>query len=308
MALASTFKLLKTTASDWSDDKAARLAAALSFYTLLSLAPLLVLVVSIAGLVFGADAARGQITGQLQAVMGKEGGEAVRGILANAHSVSSGVIGTIVGVVILLVGAAGVFGELQSALNDIWEVEPKPGRGWKGMLRDRFFSLSMVFGVAFLLLVSLVFSAAVSALGGFFTGSLPGGEVLWHVIELGVSFVVTTVLFALIFKVVPDVKITWKDVWIGALATALLFTLGKFLIGLYLGHSTVASPFGAAGSVVALVIWVYYSTQILFFGAEFTQVYARTHGSRIQPADNAKPVEKPPAKSPEMPAASAKPA
>lgn len=279
--------ILSETASDWMDDKAMRLAAALAFYTLLSIAPLLILAVSVAGLVFGDEAARGGIAQELQGVLGSEAAKAVETLLANASTPSSGVIGTIVGIAVLLFGASGVFGELQDALNTIWEVKPKPGRGVRGFIRDRFFSFTMVLGVAFLLLVSLVLSAVLGALGGYFSSHLPGGEVLWQVVNFVISFVAIAALFALIFKYVPDVKIGWHDVWIGAAATALLFTLGKLAIGLYLGRSSIASPFGAAGSVVVLVVWVYYSAQILFFGAELTQVCARRFGSRVVPADNA---------------------
>ncbi|MGE0398450.1 MAG: YihY/virulence factor BrkB family protein [Kofleriaceae bacterium] len=290
MRAKTIFTLLKETGSDWLEDKASRLAAALAFYTLLSLAPLLVLVVSIAGLVFGDDAARGEVTGQLQALIGTDGAKAVESVLANAKTPSSGILGTIVGVAILLFGASGVFGELQDSLNVIWEVQPRPGRGIKGFIRDRFFSFTLVLGVAFLLLVSLVLSAGLAAAGSLFEQRLPGGEVMWQVINFVISIGTITVLFGLIFKVLPDVKIQWRDVWIGALFTAVLFTLGKFAIGLYLGRSTIASPYGAAGSVVVLVVWVYYSAQILFFGAEFTQVYARHHGSRLRPTKNAVPI------------------
>ncbi|MBA2539277.1 MAG: YihY/virulence factor BrkB family protein [Deltaproteobacteria bacterium] len=281
------FTMLKETVSDWVDDKAARLAAALAFYTLLSLAPLLIIAVSVAGLVFGEEAARGEVATQLQGLLGAQAAEAIQSVLANAKSPASGIVGTIVGVAVLLFGASGVFGELQGALNLIWEVESKPGRGLKGFIRDRFFSLTLVVGVGFLLLVSLVLSAGLSAMGGYMSSHLPGGEGVWQILNFVVSLAVMTGLFALIFKVVPDVEIEWRDVWIGALFTAGLFTLGKFLIGLYLGRSGVGSPFGAAGSVVVLVVWVYYSSQILFLGAEFTQVFARHRGSRMEPTKNA---------------------
>lgn len=281
--------VLKDTGKQWLDDKAPRLAASLAFYTLLSLAPMLVLSVSVAGLAFGEDAARGQIAGQLQGLLGDSGAAAVQGVLANAKTPSSGVIGTIVGIAIALFGASGVFGELQSSLDQIWDVEPKPGRGIKGYLRDRFFSFTLVLGVAFLLLVSLVMSAALAGIGAYLSHTLPGGEVIWQILNFVIALGVTTVLFALIYKVVPDVKIEWRDVWVGAFLTAALFSLGKLLIGLYLGRSSVASPFGAAGSVVALVVWVYYSAQILFFGAELTQVYATRRGARLEPTKNAVP-------------------
>lgn len=225
-------------------------------------------------------------------MIGTEGAAAVQAVLANAKTPSSGVIGTIVGLAVSLFGASGVFGELQGTLNTIWDVDTRPGRGVRGFLRDRFFSFTLVLGVAFLLLVSLVLSAALAAVGAYFAHALPGGSALWQSLNFAISLGVTSLLFALIFKVVPDVDIKLRDVWIGGIATALLFTLGKLAIGLYVGRSSVASPFGAAGSIVALVVWVYYSAQILFFGAELTQVYARRHGSRITPTKNAVAVER----------------
>ncbi|CAN5492451.1 YihY/virulence factor BrkB family protein [soil metagenome] len=285
--LSAIVGLLKDTGSEWLDDKAPRLAASLALYTLLSLAPLLILAVSVAGLIFGEEAAKGGISGQLAGILGEKGALAVQAILANAKTPSSGVAGTIVGLALALFGASGVFGELQGALNTIWDVDTKPGRGVKGFIKDRFFSFTLVLGVAFLLLVSLVLSAGLAAVGAYLSSSMPGGEVVWQVANFLISLGVTTVLLALIYKVVPDVKIRWQDVWVGALATAALFTLGKFAIGMYVGRSAVASPFGAAGSVVALVVWVYYSAQILFFGAELTQVWARNHGAKIEPTKNA---------------------
>ncbi len=291
MKVKRALSLVKDTASDWQEDKASRLAAALAYYTLLSIAPLLVIAVSVAGLVFGEQAARGQISEQLRTLAGPQAGSAIESLLANARTPEAGIVSTVVGVVVLLFGASGVFGELQDALNTIWEVAPKPGRGIVGVIKDRFFSFTMVLGVAFLLLVSLALSAMLAALGGTVQSHLPGGEAVWQLVHFAVSFAMVAVLFALMFKVIPDVKIGWRDVWVGAVATALLFTLGKFLLGLYLGRSSVASPYGAAGSLVVLVIWVYYSAQILFFGAEFTQVYARTFGSRIVPTKNAIPLD-----------------
>jgi membrane protein len=283
--------VVKETASDWSKDNATRLAAALAYYTVLSLAPLLVLAVSVAGLVFGQEAARGQIANELAAVVGPQAGKGIETMLANAKSPEDGTIGSIVGVVALMFGASGVFGELQASMNRIWNVEAKPGKGVWGYLRQRFFSFSMVLGVAFLLLVSLVLSAALTAVGAYFSHALPGGEALWQVLNFVLSLAVITLVFALIFKVVPDVKIAWRDVWIGAAVTAGLFTVGKFGLDMYLGRASVASPYGAAGSLIVLVIWVYYAAQILFMGAEFTQVYARHRGARIEPSDHAVPAE-----------------
>lgn len=284
--------ILKETGNDWLDDKAPRLAASLSLYTLMSIAPLLVLAVSVAGLLFGDEAARGQIGVQLAGVLGAKSALALQDLLANARAPSSGVIGTVVGLGLALFGASGVFGELQGTLNTIWDVDSRPGRGVRGFLRDRFFSFTLVLGVAFLLLVSLVVSAGLAAVGAYFSNVLPGGELVWQAMNFLISLGVTTLLFAMIYKIVPDVSIEWRDVWVGALATAVLFTLGKLAISMYVGRSSVASPFGAAGSVVALVVWVYYSAQILFFGAELTQVYARRHGSRIVPTKNAVLVER----------------
>jgi membrane protein len=280
-------EMVKETASQWLDDKAPRLAASLAFYTLMSMAPLLILAVSVAGLMFGDEAARGQIAHQLAGVLGVKGALAVQAILANAKTPSSGVLGTVVGLALALFGASGVFGELQGTLNTIWDVDSRPGRGVRGFVHDRFFSFTLVLGVAFLLLVSLVVSAGLAAMGAYLSHLLPGGAVVWQALNFLISLGVTTLLFAAIYKVVPDVTIRWHDVWAGSAATAVLFSLGKFAIGLYVGRSTVASPFGAAGSVVALVVWVYYSAQILFFGAELTQVYARRHGARIMPTKNA---------------------
>jgi membrane protein len=287
--LKSLGSILKETAAQWSDDDAARLAASLALYTLLSVAPLLVIAVSVAGMVFGAEAARGQISQQISTVVGPEAGKAIEGLVANANHPSTGVLSTVIGTAVLLFGASGVFGELQSALNRIWEVKPKPGRGVLGILRDRFLSFTMVMGVAFLLLVSLVVSAGLAGLTGYFQSivPLPG---LWHAFDLIVGLGIATLLFALMFKVVPDVKISWRDVWVGGFATALAFSIGRIALAWYVGRSSTVSPFGAAGSLVALVVWIYYSAQILFMGAEFAQVYAAHHGSRILPAQNAVPI------------------
>jgi membrane protein len=287
----AVWSVIKETASDWKEDNASGLAAALAYYTLLSIAPLVVLAVAIAGLAFGEEAARGQISDQISTVVGAQAGESIESIASNAHAPSAGVFSSIIGVIVLLFGASGVFGELQTSLNTIWEVEPKPGRGILGVIKDRFFSFTMVVGVAFLLLVSLVLSAAIAGLGSFLENALPGGEALWMLLNIALSLGIVTLLFALIFKIVPDAEIRWRDVWVGAFVTAVLFTIGKLLIGLYLGKSTLTSSYGAAGSLVALVVWVYYTSQIVFLGAEFTQVYARRFGSRIVPSENAVPAE-----------------
>lgn len=285
-------RVLKQTASGWDDDNVTRLAASLAYYTLLSLAPLIILAVAVAGLAFGEDSARQHIGGQLAAVVGGGASGAIQTIAANAKAPGSGVFSLVVGIVVLLFGASGVFGELQSALNTVWDVAPKPGRGIWGIIKDRFFSFTLVVGVAFLLLVSLIVSAALTWVGQVFEHSLPGGAVVWQILNFCISLGVISALFALMFKTVPDVHIKWRDVWVGAAVTAALFVLGKFLLGLYLGSAGVSSAYGAAGSIVALVIWVYYSAQVLLIGAEFTEVYARLYGSRITPDDKAVRVER----------------
>jgi membrane protein len=285
--LRDTWALVKDTGKDFVDDNVTRLAGALAYYTLLSLAPLVVLALAIAGLAVDEQATRQRLSEELGGIVGPHGASAVGAIVENARTPSAGIVSSTIGVVVLLFGASGVFGELQSALNTIWEVEPKPGRGIWGTIRDRLFSFAMVMGVAFLLLVSLILSTALAAMGRFLESSLPGGEVVWQVLNFVLSFAIISALFAVTFKVVPDAKIRWHDVWIGAVVTAFLFTLGKFLIGLYLGKSSVASSYGAAGSLVLLVVWVYYSASILLLGAEFTQVYAKRFGEHIRPSENA---------------------
>lgn len=285
--VAGAWDVAKQTAEAWLDDDASRLAASLAFYTLLSLAPLVVIAVSLAGLWLGADAARGQIAAELSAVVGSSAAQGIQAVVASARNEASGTLGTLVGLVTLLLGASGVFGELQYALNTIWEVRAKRGRGVLGEIRDRFFSFAMVLGVAFLLLVSLLLSAALSAVGRWFAAALPGGELFWQLVNFGFSLALITGLFALIFKWVPDVVIRWSDVWAGAFLTALLFTVGKSLLGIYLGRASLASSYGAAGSLVLLIVWVYYSAQILFLGAELTQVLACRRGHAIQPSHQA---------------------
>jgi membrane protein len=279
-------ELFKQTFAQWQEDDAPRLAASLSLYTLLSIAPLVIILVAVAGIVFGEEAARGQINGEISAVVGTAAGSAIEGIVANARQPSQGFISTVIGVVVLLLGASGVFGELQTALNQIWNVKARPGRGLRGMLRDRFFSFTMVMGVAFLLMVSLVVSAVLATITEHYQGLIPV-PFLWEGINILVGLAVSTVLFTLIFKVVPDAKIAWRDVWVGGLFTAVLFSIGKVALAWYVGRSATVSPFGAAGSLVALVVWVYYSAQILFFGAEFAQVYATLFGLQIIPTENA---------------------
>lgn len=289
-----TFKdiipLIKETFAEWSEDKAARLAASLAYYTVFSIPPLLIITLAIAGQVFDAEQAQDRLVGQIIGLVGADGARAIEDMIENADKPGESIPATIISVVILLFGASGVFGQLQEALNTIWEVAPKPGRGILGTITDRFFSFTMVLGIAFLLLVSLIVSAGLAALDEFVVGLLPGMELVMQIVSLLISFGVTAVLFALIFKIVPDVEVAWRDVWIGAPVTAALFEIGKFAIGYYLGNSAPASTFGAAGSLVVILLWVYYSAQILFLGAEFTQVYANKYGSRIVADEDAVPL------------------
>ncbi len=295
--------LLKETAAGWDEDNVPRLAAALAYYTLLSIAPLIVLAVAITGLAFGEEAARQHISGELAGVVGGGAATAIQSIAANARAPGTGIVSLIIGIVVLLFGASGVFGELQGALNTVWQVAPKPGRGIVGVIKDRFFSFTLVVGVAFLLLVSLVVSAGLTWVGQVFEHSLPGGALLWQMLNFCISLAVVTALFAVMFKMLPDVHVKWRDTWVGAAVTAGLFTLGKFGLGFYLGSAGVSSAYGAAGSIVALVIWVYYSSQVVLVGAEFTEAYARHFGSKITPDDHGVALEKlgPAAKPPSAP-------
>lgn len=284
-------ELLRQTYHEWNEAKAPRLGAALAYYTVFSISPLLIIAIAIAGLVFGEEAARGGIVREIEGTVGRPVAEAIEGMLQQTHSTGSCTLTAVIGLIVLLAGATGVFIQLQDALNTIWKVEPKPDRGILGMLRDRFLSFTVVLGVGFLLLVSLVISAALAALSKFLTPeALPGGAYLWQVVNGVISFGLITLLFALIYKVLPDVPIRWRDVWVGAAVTALLFTLGKYLLGLYLGQSGAASAFGAAGSLILILLWVYYSSQILLFGAEFTRVYATHFGPPLLPTENSLPV------------------
>jgi membrane protein len=272
--------LLKRAVSAWSDDGAQSMGAALSYYTVFSLAPLLLIVISIAGLVFGADAARGELFGQLSELMGADAAKAVEGVLASVSRPASGVLGTTIGVVVLIVGATSVFAELQDALDRIWQAPARDKHGgmWR-LLRSRLLSFGLILGIAFLLMVSLVLDALISALGKWWGGMFADWAMLAQTVNLTLGLALTTTMFAMIYKLMPRVSVRWHDVWLGALVTSLLFTAGKLLIGLYIGRSGVASGYGAAGSFIVVLVWVYYSAQIFLMGAEFTWVYARTFGS-----------------------------
>ncbi len=276
-----TLTLTRDAAVRWNDDHAAQLGGSLAYYAIFAIGPLLLIAISVAGLVFGHDAAQNQIITTLRSYIGSAGAEAIQQIVVRSAVASHGVIGTIVGVVILVFGATALFGQLDDALNLIWRVEPSKEAGWKVYLRQRFLSLTMVLGTGFLLLVSLLISTALTVLGKFFSDRLPGGAVLWHGINFLLSLVVISVVFGLIFKILPrGIKISWSDVWRSALATGVLFTVGKFLLGLYIEKGQVGSAYGAAGSLIGVLVWIYYASQILFFGAELTQVYAQRFGSR----------------------------
>jgi membrane protein len=282
------WSLVKESVAAWIEDYAPSMGAALAYYTLFSIAPLLLIVIAIAGVVFGADAAQNAIVGQLEGLIGHEGAVAVQGLLRSASEPTRGAVATAVGAVTLLIGATTVFAELQSALDRVWEVPAaKRATGIWSLLRQRLLSFGMILVLGLLMLVSLVLSAAIAALGKWWGGLFEGWEAVLQLVNFAVSFAIVTALFAAIYKIMPRAQIAWRDVWIGAVVTALLFNVGKFLIGLYLGKSGVTSAFGAAGSLVVLLIWVYYSAQIFLLGAEFTWTYAHSRGSRRSAAERA---------------------
>ena len=287
--------MLREAVSSWVADYAPSMGAALSYYTIFSIAPLLVIVIAIAGLAFGEQAASGAIFEQLRGMVGDTGATAVQGLVKSASKPATSIFAAITGLLTLVLGATTVLGELQSALDRIWRAPPETKKGLFTMIRARALSFGMILVIGFLLLVSLVASAAVVALGEWWGPSFGRMRWLLEALNFVVSFAAVTALFAMIYKILPRVRIGWRDVWTGAAVTAILFTVGKFLIGLYLGKSGVASGFGAAGSVVVLLVWVYYSAQIFLLGAEFTAVYAHRFGSlrgQSRPAADAVPSRK----------------
>lgn len=290
----STFELLKLTAQEWVEDKCPKQAAALAYYTLFALGPLLLLAISIAGLLFGAEAARAAVMGEMGRLLGPTGSEAVGELLAGATRERAGIIGTVVGLGLLVFAAGGVFAQLKEALNRAWEVQPKKVKGWKAKvgqaLRKNFASFAGIVGTGFLLLVSLLVSAVLAAVGRYLEGLLPGTALLWQVVNLALSLVVVTLAFAAIYKFLPDVRVAWRDVLLGALVTAALFLAGQVAIGYYLGAGGLSTRYGAASAVIVILVWVYYSSLIAFFGAEFTQVYANLYGSRVRASDDARPL------------------
>jgi len=289
MTLRGLWRVLKRALTGWWNDNVPHLGAALSYYTLFSLAPILIVAIAIAGMVFGQEAVRGEIVHQIDDLVGREGGLAVQAMLQGAAKPSSSIPATIIGIITFFIGATGAFLELQTALNTIWRVKPKNSRSWlRVLLMQRLISFGLVVGVGFLLLTSLLVSAGLAALYRYMGDTYPAVAVLWEALNVIVSLGVITLLFAMIYKVLPDVKLAWSDVWVGGLVTAGLFTVGKSLIGLYLGTSGFSSSYGAAGSVVVLLVWVYYSSQIILLGAEFTREYVAEFGRRPPPEDFAK--------------------
>lgn len=274
-------RMFGTALRAWWDDDAPRLGASLSYYTLFAIAPILLVGTAIAGMVFGAEAARGEIVEQLDQLVGREGARAVQSLLEGASQRQAGIRATVLGSITFVVAATGAFLELQGALNTIWRVKPNPGTNLRAFLTDRLRSFGLVVAIGFLLMVSLAVSAALAALSGWLARRSPSMPLVWNAVNVLVSVVVTTALFALLYRVLPDVHLRWRDVATGAFVTAVLFTIGQQLIGLYLGQSSVASSYGAAGSVMILLLWVYYSSQILLLGAEFTRVYAERHGATL---------------------------
>jgi membrane protein len=273
--------ILRRSVAGWWNDNVPRLGASLAYYTLFALAPILVVAIAIGGLVFGPEAIRGEIVGQIQGLIGREGAEAVQAMLEGASRPGSSIAATVAGIITFFLGATGAFLELQTALNAIWHVEPKSdGSYWRVLVMQRVISFGLVVALGFLLLTSLLVSAALAAIHRYMGNAFPGVVVLWEALNVIVSLTVITLLFALIYKVLPDVKLSWRDVWIGALVTAGLFSIGRLVIGLYLGTASIASTYGAAGSVVVILIWVYYSAQIILLGAEFTRAYVDEFGGR----------------------------
>jgi membrane protein len=276
----SVIAFLREVVSQWQADRALSHGAALAYYALFSMAPLLVLVIAVAGLALGQAAAEGEIVRQVGGLMGPEGAKLIQDMVVRASRPASGVIATVVSLVVMLFGASGVFGQLQTSLNDIFRAPPRRRGGVRGVVRQRLSAFGMILGIGTLLWLSLALSAVLAAVHGLLATHLPVLSRVLGPLNFGLSLLVVTALFAMIYKVLPDIRLDWRDVWLGAAVTALLFTVGKSLIGLYLGRAGTTSVYGAAGSLVLLLLWIYYSAQILFLGAEFTEVYARRRGSR----------------------------
>jgi membrane protein len=278
------WSMAKESVTAWIDDFAPSMGAAIAYYTAFSIAPLIIIIVAIAGFAFGEEAASGYLFGEISSLLGDEGGQAVQGMVNSASSSDNGLVATVIGVVLLFIGATTVFAELQTDLDRIWDAPAAvKSEGLWELIRSRVLSLGLVISIGFLMLVSLVVSSGLAALGEWWGGAFENVKWLLQILNFALSLIVITVMFALMYKILPRVKIAWRDVWIGAAVTALLFTIGKFLVGIYLGKAALASSFGAAGSLAVLLVWVYYSAQIFLLGAEFTWVYAHRAGSRQGP-------------------------
>ena len=279
--------LVSRSFADWNKHNATRMGAALAFYTIVSISPLVIVVLGIASLIFNKNAAEAHLLDEAQKMIGPQAKDSIHTILEHSHQTFTGAFSTIVGVIVLFLGASGVFQELRSGLNNIWESEAKVSSGIWGMLRERVLSFGMVLSLGFVLMVSLVVSAALAAMSKYFSGLLPISPIVLEVVNFIVSFVGIAALFACILKFVPAAPVAWRDVRVGATATALLFVVGKWALGFYLGKSSPGSAYGAAGSLVVLVSWVYYSAQIFYFGAEFTHVHALANRSQLEPVRKA---------------------
>lgn len=281
------YELVRDTLNEWSADKVPRLGAALAYYSMFSLAPLLLIAIAIAALIFGEETAQAGIIRQIESSVGPSAAKALSEVLTATRQSGGYTAATVVGIGILLLGAMGVFIQLQDALNTIWKVRPRPGRAIRDIVRERILSFLVVLATGLLLLASLAITTTLTTLSKHWA---PGSLTFWQIVNGVASFLFVTFLFAMLYKLLPDVRIAWKDVWVGAAVTALLFTVGKYLIGVYLSHGSTASAFGAAGSLVVILVWVYYSAQIVLLGAEFTRVYAERYGYGVAPSDNALPV------------------
>jgi membrane protein len=278
------FQLLKQTYKEWQEDKAPMWGAALAYYTVFSLGPLVLVILAIAGFVLGPSAVKGEVFHDLKGFLGADGAKLIETMIKGASNKNSGIIASVIGIITLLLGASGIFGQMKAALNFIWKVETKPNAGIKGILLDRFTNLSMIGVICFLLLISLVASSATSVLSAYFLNLLPFSPIFIEIINMLISFVVTAVLFMLIYRVLPDVELPWNIALIGGAFTAILFTIGKTVIGLYIGHGSLSSSYGAASSIITLLVWVYYSAQILLFGAAFTKTYVKERGIHVNPS------------------------
>ncbi len=290
MKHSSLWRLIGRALSAWNNDNALQLGAALAYYAVFSISPLLIIILAVAGFAYRGDSLA-YIHSEIAAFAGNNAADTVTSTIRSVRSSGQGFAATVLGVIVLFISASGVFVQLHNSMNHIWGVKPKPGHLWKDLLKQRLLSFALILGLGFFLLISLVLTAALAAGSEYFQFLLPGGNWLWQIVDAGISFGILVLLFAAIFKIVPDVRIGWNDVWAGALLTSILFTIGKSIIGLYLGRSNLGSAFGAAGSILVIMAWLYYSSQILFFGAEFTKVYAEQRRVSIKPSKGAEVVD-----------------